>query len=82
MSVFRLWSLVCLFLFSDEKLILDEHYSIIILDFFLEKKYIFFKILFLYSRESQREKQRHRQREKQDPCGEPDGALDPRTLGS
>ena len=31
---------------------------------------------------TQRERQRHRQREKQTPCGEPNGGLDPRTLGS
>ena len=29
-----------------------------------------------------RERQRHRQREKQAPCGEPNGVLDSRTLGS
>ena len=27
------------------------------------------------------EKQRHREREKQAPCREPDGGVDPRTLG-
>ena len=42
----------------------------------------FFKILFIYLRETQRERQRHRQREKQAPFREPDVGLDPRTLGS
>ena len=46
--------------------------------------YSFFKILFIYSSETQRERerQRHRQREKQAPCREPDVDLDPRTPGS
>ena len=41
-----------------------------------------FKILFIYSWETQRKRQRHRQREKQAPCREPDAELDPRTPGS
>ena len=43
---------------------------------------IFFKVLFLYSLETNRERQRHRQREKQASCREPDGGLDLRTQGS
>ena len=43
---------------------------------------MFFKILFMYSWETQRERQRHRQREKQPPWGEPEVGLDPRTLVS
>ena len=43
---------------------------------------IFFKILFIYSSETQRKSQRHRQREKQPPCREPDTGLDPRSPGS
>ena len=41
----------------------------------------FFKILFIYSWETQweREGQRHRQKEKQAPCGEPNAGLDPTT---
>ena len=44
----------------------------------------FFKILFIYSRETptERERQRHRQREKQPPCREPDVGLDPGSPGS
>ena len=44
----------------------------------------FFKILFIYSWETQRERerQRHKQREKQAPCREPDMGLDPRSPGS
>ena len=43
----------------------------------------FFKILFIYSRETKREGQKHRQREeKQTPCREPKVGLDPRTPGS
>ena len=38
----------------------------------------FFKILFIFSWETQRERQRHRQREKQAPCKEPDAGLNPR----
>ena len=44
--------------------------------------FLFFKILFIYSWETQRERQRHRQREKQAACREPDVGLDPRTPGS
>ena len=44
--------------------------------------FFFFKILFVYSCETQREKQRPRQREKQAPRREPNVGLDPRTLGS
>ena len=44
--------------------------------------YLFFKILFIYSRERERERQRHRQREKQAPYREPDVGLDPRSPGS
>ena len=44
--------------------------------------FISFKILFIYSQETQREGQRHRQKEKQAPCGKPDAGLDPRTPGS
>ena len=43
---------------------------------------LFFKIVSIYSLETQREKQRHRQREKQAPCREPDMGLDPKTPGS
>ena len=39
--------------------------------------FFFFKILFIYSRETQRERQRHRQREKQASCREPDLGLHP-----
>ena len=39
----------------------------------------FFKIVFIYSSETQRERQRHRQREKHVPCREPEVGLDPRT---
>ena len=39
----------------------------------------FFKILFIYSRETHRGRQRHRQREKQAPCRESDLGLDPRS---
>ena len=39
--------------------------------------FLFFKILFIYSGETQRKRQRHRQREKQAPCKEPDVELDP-----
>ena len=42
---------------------------------------VFFKILFIYSWETQRERQRHRQREKQAPHRDPDVGLDPRTPG-
>ena len=42
----------------------------------------FFKILFIYSWQTQRNRQRHRQREKQAPCGEPVVGLDPRIPGS
>ena len=44
----------------------------------------FFKILFIYSLETERERerQRHRQREKQAPCREPDMGLDSRSPGS
>ena len=38
---------------------------------------MFFKILFIYSWETQREGQRHRQREKQALCKEPNAGLDP-----
>lgn len=41
--------------------------------------FFFFKILFMYSWETQRERQRNRQREKQAPHKEPDVGLDPRT---
>ena len=44
------------------------------LNFFWTLKFLFvpfFKILFIYSWETQRERQRHKQREKQAPCGEP-----------
>ena len=51
-----------------------------LIDWFI--KFFFFKILFIYSWETQRERQRHRQREKQAPCDEPDVGLYPRTLGS
>ena len=47
-------------------------------------RFFFFKILFIYSWETQRcvrERQRHRQREKQAPCREPHVGLDPRTPG-
>ena len=46
--------------------------------------YIFkdFIHLFMRDRERERERQRHRQREKQAPCRQPDGGLDPGTLGS
>ena len=46
--------------------------------------FFFFKILFIYSLETQRERerQRHRQREKQAPCREPDAGRDPRSPGS
>ena len=44
--------------------------------------FVFFKILFIYSRETQRKSQRHRQREKQAPCREPDVGLDPGSPGS
>ena len=40
----------------------------------------FFKILFIYSWETER--QRHRQREKQAPCRDPNVGLDPGTPGS
>ena len=51
--------------------------------FFQPRSVLFcFKILSIYSSETQRERQRHRQREKQAPCGEPDLGLDPRTPGS
>ena len=40
---------------------------------------MFFKILFVYSRETQRERQTHRQRGKQAPCRDPDVGLNPRT---
>ena len=44
---------------------------------------LFFKILFIYSRETQRKRQRHRQREeKQGLCREPDAGLDLGTPGS
>ena len=33
-------------------------------------------------RDTQRKEERQRQREKQAPCREPDGGLDPKTLGS
>ena len=39
----------------------------------------FFKILFMYSRETQRGRERRKQREKQAPCGESDAGLDPGT---
>ena len=42
----------------------------------------FFKVLFIYSWETQRERQRHRQREKQAPYEEPDAGLDSGTPGS
>ena len=45
----------------------------------MEGFFFFLKILFIYSRD--KERQRQRQREKQAPCGQPDAALDPRTLG-
>ena len=38
---------------------------------------VFFKILFIYSSETQKERQRNRQREKQAPCRDPDVGLDP-----
>ena len=41
----------------------------------------FFKILFIYSWDTQRERQRHRQREKQALCREPIVGLHPRTPG-
>ena len=41
--------------------------------------FCFFKILLIYSWETQREKQRHRQREKQPPHREPNVGLDPGT---
>ena len=41
----------------------------------------FFKILFIYSRDTQREPETW-EREKQAPYGEPDVGLDPGTLGS
>ena len=44
--------------------------------------FFFFKILFIYSWETQRERGRHRQREEQVPRREPDVGLDPRTSGS
>ena len=45
--------------------------------------YLFiWKILFIYSWETQRQRQRHRQREEQAPHGEPDAELDSRTPGS
>ena len=43
--------------------------------------FIYFLILFIYSRETQRKRQRHRQREEQAPCGELDVGLDPETSG-
>ena len=48
------------------------------------KKFIFLKILFIYSLEThrERERQRPRQREKQAPCREPDAGLDPWSPGS
>ena len=42
----------------------------------------FFKILFIYSWETQKERQKHRQREKQAPWKEPNVGLNPRNLGS
>ena len=42
--------------------------------------FFFFKILFIYSWETQNE--REKQREKQAPCKEPDVGLDPETPGS
>ena len=44
--------------------------------------FFFFKILFIYSWETQRQAQRHRQKEKQAPLGERNTGLNPRTLGS
>ena len=51
---------------------------------FVSYEVFFFKILFIYSWETdrERERQRHRQREKQAPCREPDVGLDPRSPGS
>ena len=62
----------------------DTTVHLIFANFEGKKQYwiFFFKILFIYSWETQRERQRHRQREKQAPLREPDVGLDPRTPGS
>ena len=52
------------------------------LHFNIQNLFFFFKILFIYSWETQRERQRHRQREKQAPWGDPDVGLNPRIPGS
>ena len=44
--------------------------------------YFLFLKDFIYLFMTDRERQRHRQMEKQAPCREPDGGLDPSTLGS
>ena len=57
------------------------NYKEVARNFCISLKIIFLKI-FIYFFMKDTEKQRHRQREKQAPHGEPNGGLDPRTLGS
>ena len=44
--------------------------------------FLFFNILFIYSRKTHTERQRHKQRKKQAPHRESDAGLNPKTLGS
>ena len=93
-QVIRGWACMCMYACActHAQIRVRAHTHHVLTSFTLNfwPQIFFFKILFIYSWETERERQRergregqrHRQREKQAPCRQPDLGLDPGSPGS